>query len=109
MAEKYALEQEVRELKFECDSAVEISSLVKADVEMVMEENQMLENKNEELKSTLEREKGKVQTLEDKIKKLQTTLKKEEEKENKENELVASFKKHQELLRKKNGFRYFSD
>ncbi|GAB2296494.1 hypothetical protein Dimus_030608 [Dionaea muscipula] len=100
--ERYALEQEIKQLKFECDSTFEISSHVKADVEIVMEENQSLENENEELKSALEREKGKVQMLEDKVKELQTTLEKvKEENEKKENELVASYKKHQEQLRKK--------
>ncbi|GAB2296706.1 hypothetical protein Dimus_030814 [Dionaea muscipula] len=61
--EKYALEREVKELKFECDSTVEISSQVKANIEMVKEENQSLEDKNEELKTALEGEKSKVQTL----------------------------------------------
>ncbi|GAB2273164.1 hypothetical protein Dimus_007967 [Dionaea muscipula] len=75
MKEKYALEREVNESKFECDSAVEIYIKMKADVEMVMEDNQLLENKNEELKSALEGEKGKVQTLEDKVKELQTAWK----------------------------------
>ncbi|GAB2270894.1 hypothetical protein Dimus_005757 [Dionaea muscipula] len=60
MEEKYALEQEIKELKFTCDSAAEISSHVKADVEMVMEENQLLEEKNEQLKSSLEGEKNKM-------------------------------------------------
>ncbi|GAB2281018.1 hypothetical protein Dimus_015630 [Dionaea muscipula] len=80
----------------------EISSRVRADVEMVMEENHTLEKKNGELKSDLEGEKGKVQTLEDKVKELQTTTEKEKEvREKKENELVASYKKYHELLRKK--------
>ncbi|GAB2297753.1 hypothetical protein Dimus_031840 [Dionaea muscipula] len=70
MEEKYALEREVKELKFECDFAIEISTKMKTDIEMVMEDNQTLENKNEELKSALEGEKGKVQTLEDKVKEL---------------------------------------
>ncbi|GAB2279148.1 hypothetical protein Dimus_013803 [Dionaea muscipula] len=95
MDEKYALEHDIKELKFESDSTIEISSQVKADVEMVMEENQSLEKENEELKSALEGEKKKVQMLEDKIKKLQTTLRKEKkEKDEKEKELVASYKKH---------------
>ncbi|GAB2301771.1 hypothetical protein Dimus_035797 [Dionaea muscipula] len=77
-------------------------SMRRADVEMVMEENHTLEKKNGELKSDLEGEKGKVQTLEDKVKELQTALKKEKEvREKKENELVASYKKYHELLRKK--------
>ncbi|GAB2283635.1 hypothetical protein Dimus_018140, partial [Dionaea muscipula] len=101
MEEKFAPEQEIKELKFECDSTIEISSQVKADVEMVMEENQSLEKENEELKTSLEGEKNKVQTLEEKVKELQAALKKEKvENEKKENELVASYKKHQELLRK---------
>ncbi|GAB2295976.1 hypothetical protein Dimus_030122 [Dionaea muscipula] len=49
MAEKFALEQEIRELKVENDSMFKISSQVKADVEMVMEENQTLEKENEKL------------------------------------------------------------
>ncbi|GAB2299583.1 hypothetical protein Dimus_033646 [Dionaea muscipula] len=49
MAEKFALENDIKELKFERDSAIEISSQVKADVEMVMEENQSLEKENEGL------------------------------------------------------------
>ncbi|GAB2278721.1 hypothetical protein Dimus_013396, partial [Dionaea muscipula] len=102
MEEKFALENDIKELKFERDSAIEISSQVKADVEMVMEENQSLEKENEELKFALEGEKKIVQTLEDKIKELQTALGKEKkEKEEKEKELVASYKKHQELLHKK--------
>ncbi|GAB2268608.1 hypothetical protein Dimus_003563, partial [Dionaea muscipula] len=101
MEEKYALEHDIEELKFERDSAIEISSQVKADVEMVMEENQLLEKENEELKSTLEGEKKKVQTLEHKIKELQTALGKEKKEEEREKELVASYKKHQELLHKK--------
>ncbi|GAB2279145.1 hypothetical protein Dimus_013800 [Dionaea muscipula] len=95
MEEKYAVEHDIKELKFERDSAIEISTQVKADVEMVMVENQSLEKENEELKSNLEGEKKKVQTLEDKIKVLQTTLGKDKkEKEEKEKELVASYKKH---------------
>ncbi|GAB2286004.1 hypothetical protein Dimus_020427 [Dionaea muscipula] len=70
MAEKYALEKEVKELKFECDSAFEISSQVKANIDLVIEENQTLESKNEGLKSSLEEEKGRVQTLEEKVKEL---------------------------------------
>ncbi|GAB2266179.1 hypothetical protein Dimus_001202 [Dionaea muscipula] len=40
--EKSALEREIKELKFECDSTFEISSQMKADVDMVMKENQTL-------------------------------------------------------------------
>ncbi|GAB2297833.1 hypothetical protein Dimus_031919 [Dionaea muscipula] len=81
---KNALEREVKELKVELDSAFEISSEIKADVDMVMEENKTLEEKNEELekkheemKSALEKEKSKGQTLESKIKELQVALQKE--------------------------------
>ncbi|GAB2297831.1 hypothetical protein Dimus_031917 [Dionaea muscipula] len=63
---KNALECEVKELKVELDSAFEISSEIKADVDMVMEENKSLnenneelEKKHEEMKSALEREKSK--------------------------------------------------
>ncbi|GAB2299252.1 hypothetical protein Dimus_033322 [Dionaea muscipula] len=73
-------EKEVKELKFECESAVEISSQIKADVDMVMEENLTLETENKELKTTLQEEKNKVQMLEDNVKELQTTLKKEKTK-----------------------------
>ncbi|GAB2292260.1 hypothetical protein Dimus_026509, partial [Dionaea muscipula] len=66
MEEKYALEQEVKELKFEYDFTFEISSQMKAGIEMAMGENQTLEkkneeleNKNEEMKSALEGEKNK--------------------------------------------------
>ncbi|GAB2265717.1 hypothetical protein Dimus_000755 [Dionaea muscipula] len=62
--EKFALEFVIKELKFELDSTFEISSQVKADVEMVIGESQTLENKNEEpenkyevMKSALEGEK----------------------------------------------------
>ncbi|GAB2272787.1 hypothetical protein Dimus_007606 [Dionaea muscipula] len=77
MGEKYALKREVKELKLECDNAFEISSRVKAEVDMMMEENQTLENESRELKSALEGERNTVKTLEDKIKELQTTLEKE--------------------------------
>ncbi|GAB2268737.1 hypothetical protein Dimus_003685 [Dionaea muscipula] len=83
MAEKYALEQEVKELKFECETAFEISTQIQGDMDMVMEENQTLENKNEELKTSLEGEKNKVKTLEDKVKKLQTVLEKEKKEQTK--------------------------
>ncbi|GAB2292880.1 hypothetical protein Dimus_027108 [Dionaea muscipula] len=89
MEEKYALEREVKELRFECDFAIKISTQMKAAVDMVMEENQTLENKNEELKTALEGEKGKVKTLEDKVKELQTALEKEKkEKTKKQDELM---------------------
>ncbi|GAB2281430.1 hypothetical protein Dimus_016019 [Dionaea muscipula] len=95
--EKFSLEQEIKDLKFERDSTIKISSQVKADVDMVMEENQSLEKENEELKTALEGERNMVQTLEGKIKELQEAL----EKEKKETELLASYKKHQELLKRK--------
>ncbi|GAB2266075.1 hypothetical protein Dimus_001103 [Dionaea muscipula] len=104
--EKYALERKVKELKVELDSSFEISSEIKADVDMVMEKNKTLEEKNEELekkieemKSTLEEEKKKGQTLEKKVKELQAALQKEKEKCGlKEDELIGAYKKHQELL-----------
>ncbi|GAB2270403.1 hypothetical protein Dimus_005304 [Dionaea muscipula] len=75
--EKYALEREIKEWRFENDSTFEISSQMKADVDMVMGENQTLERKNEELenkheemKSALEREKSRGQTLEEKMREL---------------------------------------
>ncbi|GAB2301248.1 hypothetical protein Dimus_035281 [Dionaea muscipula] len=46
--EKYALETEIKELKFELDFTFEVSSQIKADVDMIMGENQTLEKKNEE-------------------------------------------------------------
>ncbi|GAB2290268.1 hypothetical protein Dimus_024548 [Dionaea muscipula] len=77
---------------------------MKADVDMVMEENQTLENENKELKTALEEEKNKVQTLEDKVKELQMALEREKERCSKKNdELVASYTKYHELLRKKIG------
>ncbi|GAB2268584.1 hypothetical protein Dimus_003539 [Dionaea muscipula] len=83
--EKFALKQEIKELKFENDSTIEISSQMKADVEMAMEENQSLEKENEELKS-------RAQTLEEKVKELQSALEKEKnENKRKETELVASY------------------
>ncbi|GAB2292603.1 hypothetical protein Dimus_026840 [Dionaea muscipula] len=64
--------------------------------------NEELENKYEEMKSALEGEKRRAQTLEEKVKELQAALKKEkEEKQKKDGELVASYKKHQELLKRK--------
>ncbi|GAB2297674.1 hypothetical protein Dimus_031761 [Dionaea muscipula] len=109
MKEKFSLEQEIKELMFENDSTIEISSQMKADVEMVMGENQTLEkkneeleNKNEEMKFALEGEKNKAQTLEKKVKELQWTLEKEkDENKKKETKLVASHKKNQELLKRK--------
>ncbi|GAB2288234.1 hypothetical protein Dimus_022575 [Dionaea muscipula] len=104
---KYALEQEVKELKLENDYTFEISTQMKADVEMVMEENQTLENENKELKTGLEEEKDKVQMLEAKVKELQTSLEREKERQSRKNdELVASYSKYHELLRKKNGVGY---
>ncbi|GAB2279105.1 hypothetical protein Dimus_013761, partial [Dionaea muscipula] len=71
MAEKFAFKQEIKELKFENDSTIEISSQMKDDIEMAMEENQ-----------------NKVQTLEGKTKELQAALEKEKEaNKKKENEL----------------------
>ncbi|GAB2268256.1 hypothetical protein Dimus_003232 [Dionaea muscipula] len=100
--QKYALEREVKDLKFECDTAFEISTQIKADVDMVMEENQTLENENRELKTVFEGEKNKKQTLEDKVKELQMALEREKDRQsNKNNELVASYSKYHELLRKK--------
>ncbi|GAB2270107.1 hypothetical protein Dimus_005019 [Dionaea muscipula] len=88
--QKYAMEQEIKELKIECDATFEVSTQMKADADMVMQENQTLESKNEELQTALEGEKGKVKTLEDKVKKLQTTLEKETKGKNKaENEVVS--------------------
>ncbi|GAB2295905.1 hypothetical protein Dimus_030053 [Dionaea muscipula] len=102
MEEKYSLEREVKELKFECDSTFEIFSQVKADVDMVMEENQSLESKNEELNSSLKGEKGKVQTLENKVKELQAALEREKERCSKKNdELVSSYSKYHDILLKK--------
>ncbi|GAB2295043.1 hypothetical protein Dimus_029228 [Dionaea muscipula] len=99
------LMEEVKELKYECDTAFEVSTQMKADVDMVMEENQTLESKNEELKTTLEVEKNKVRTLEDKVKELQTTLEKEKEGQTKKNgELIATYSKYHNLLRKKMAF-----
>ncbi|GAB2270618.1 hypothetical protein Dimus_005499 [Dionaea muscipula] len=63
MADKFALEQEIKELKIENDSTIEIFSQMKADVEMVTGENQLLEKENEKLKN-------KAQTLEEKLKEL---------------------------------------
>ncbi|GAB2278918.1 hypothetical protein Dimus_013587 [Dionaea muscipula] len=89
MAEKYSLEREIKELKIECDDTFKVSKQVKADVDMVMQENQTLESKNEELQIALEGKKDKVKTLEDKVKELQTTLKKETKGKYKaENEVV---------------------
>ncbi|GAB2303126.1 hypothetical protein Dimus_037121 [Dionaea muscipula] len=45
--EKYALKRKVKEQKLELDSAFEISSEIKAYVDMVIEENNTLEKKNE--------------------------------------------------------------
>ncbi|GAB2287940.1 hypothetical protein Dimus_022292 [Dionaea muscipula] len=102
MEEKYALEREVKELKFECNTAFEVSTQMKADVDMVMKENQTLESKNEELKIALEGEKDKVKTLEDKLKELQSALENEKEGQTKKNdELVALYSKYHDLLRKK--------
>ncbi|GAB2288276.1 hypothetical protein Dimus_022616 [Dionaea muscipula] len=99
MGEKYALEQEVKELKLENEFMFEISKRMKPDVEMVMKENQTLENENKVLKTALEEEKDKVQTLETKVKELQTLLEREKEKQSKKNdELVASNTKYHELL-----------
>ncbi|GAB2278890.1 hypothetical protein Dimus_013564 [Dionaea muscipula] len=102
IGENFALEQEVKELKFECDNAFEISSQMKEDVDMVMEENQTLENENKELKTALEGEENKVQTLEDTVKELQMVLEREKERQSKKNdELVASYMKYHDLLRRK--------
>ncbi|GAB2278239.1 hypothetical protein Dimus_012930 [Dionaea muscipula] len=74
---------------------------MKADREMVMEDNQTLENKNKELKSALEGEKGKEHTLEDKVKELQAALEREKERCSKKNdELVSSYSKYLDILRK---------
>ncbi|GAB2292685.1 hypothetical protein Dimus_026922 [Dionaea muscipula] len=66
LKKEYSLECEVKELKVELESAFEISFQIKADVDMVMEENKTLkkkveelEKRNEERESTLEREKKK--------------------------------------------------
>ncbi|GAB2275980.1 hypothetical protein Dimus_010723 [Dionaea muscipula] len=102
MEEKYAMEREVKELKFTCDSTFEVSKQMKTDVDMVIEENQALENKNEELKTALKDEKDKAKTLEDKVKELQTTLWKGKERQSKKNDdLVASYSKYHELLWRK--------
>ncbi|GAB2302827.1 hypothetical protein Dimus_036822 [Dionaea muscipula] len=93
MGEKYALERELKELKFECDNAFEISSQMKADMVMVMEENQTLENENKELKTALEGEKNKEQTLEDKIKELQMVLEREKERQSKKNKELMKEKR----------------
>ncbi|GAB2290371.1 hypothetical protein Dimus_024651 [Dionaea muscipula] len=84
------MEEEIKELKIECDSTFEISTQIKADVDMVMQENQTLESKNEGLKTAFEGEKVKVKTLEDKVKELQRALEKEKKgKDKAENEVVS--------------------
>ncbi|GAB2287900.1 hypothetical protein Dimus_022255 [Dionaea muscipula] len=74
MEEKYALEQEEKELKYKCDTGFEVSTQMKAGVDLVIQENQTLEIKNEKLQTSLEGEKDKVKMLEDKVKESPTVL-----------------------------------
>ncbi|GAB2281225.1 hypothetical protein Dimus_015831 [Dionaea muscipula] len=73
---------------------------MKADIDMVMEENQTLERKNEELEkkheemeSALEGKKNKVQTMDEKLKELQKALEKEKKNNEKECELMKEKRK----------------
>ncbi|GAB2273324.1 hypothetical protein Dimus_008123, partial [Dionaea muscipula] len=85
-----------------CKKIDRLMEEIKADVDMVMQENQTLESTNEELKTALEVKKDKVKTLEDKVKELQTVLEKEKEEQTKKNdELLSSYSKYHDVLQKK--------
>ncbi|GAB2270405.1 hypothetical protein Dimus_005306, partial [Dionaea muscipula] len=64
---KRVLEQDLKEMKMECDASIKVSEKMKADVDMVMKENQSLEKRNEELQVALEKEKEKVNTLDSRM------------------------------------------
>ncbi|GAB2275933.1 hypothetical protein Dimus_010679, partial [Dionaea muscipula] len=103
--EKYALKREIKELRFECDSTFEISSQMKADIDMIIGENQMLERKNkelenkyEEMKSALEREKKRREEAEEKVKKMDSRLQSSRKvKEILDKELRVKTQKNKEL------------
>ncbi|GAB2290900.1 hypothetical protein Dimus_025164, partial [Dionaea muscipula] len=65
--EKRALKQYLKEMKMKCDALIEISKQMKADVDMVIKENQSLDKRNEELQAALEGEKEKVNTLDSRM------------------------------------------
>ncbi|GAB2273155.1 hypothetical protein Dimus_007960, partial [Dionaea muscipula] len=64
---KHVLEQDLKGMKMERDALIEVLEKIKADVDMVIKENQSLERRNEELQATLEKEKEKVKTLDSKM------------------------------------------
>ncbi|GAB2275985.1 hypothetical protein Dimus_010728, partial [Dionaea muscipula] len=97
--EKFSLEREVKELKFELDSTFEISSQVKADVDMgEKRRGQTLEEKVKELQAALEKEKERREEAEENVKKMDSKMESSRKvKAMLDNELRAKTQKNKEL------------